>query len=78
VLLPLASFAVYGALGAPAALSPVKSASELTRADVEVMVASLEQKLRQNPDDQKGWAMLARSLRVFGRHKDAADAFARA
>lgn len=78
VLLPLASFAVCGALGAPAALSPVKSGLELTRADVEVMVASLEQKLRQNPDDQNGWAMLARSLRVFGRHKDAADAFARA
>lgn len=79
VLLPLAAFAAYVALGNPAALSPpLEPVPQFTRSDVEAMVASLEEKLKQNPDDQKGWAMLARSLRVFGRHKDAAEAFARA
>lgn len=78
-LLPLAALATYLVLGNPAALSPqAVHPPQFTKADVEAMVASLEGKLRRNPDDPKGWAMLARSYRAFGRHEDAAKAFARA
>lgn len=78
-LLPLAAFAAYLALGNPAALAPqAERSSPVTQADVEAMVASLEEKLKRNPDDPKGWVMLARSYRAFARHEDAAKAFARA
>lgn len=78
-LLPLAAFSAYLALGNPAALAPQAERSPpVTRAEVEAMVASLEEKLKRNPDDPKGWVMLARSYRAFARHEDAANAFARA
>lgn len=78
-LLPLAAFWVYFVLGTPAALAPQAERSPLaTRVDVEAMVASLEEKLKRNPEDLKGWVMLARSYRAFARHEDAAKAFARA
>jgi cytochrome c-type biogenesis protein CcmH len=78
-LLPLAAFTAYFALGNPAALSPqAERSAPVARADVEAMVASLENKLKRNPDDPEGWAMLARSYRAFARHEDAAKAFERA
>lgn len=79
ILLPLAASAVYLALGNPAALSPQAArAPQFTQADVEAMVASLADKLKRNPDDPNGWAMLGRSYSVLGRYDDAAQAFERA
>lgn len=79
ILLPVAAFGSYLALGNPAAIAPqVQRSSGVTQADINAMVASLEEKLRRNPDNPKGWAMLARSYRAFGRHEDAALAFAKA
>jgi len=42
------------------------------------MVNSLEARLAQNSEDPEGWLMLARSHRYFGKHEDAARAFAKA
>lgn len=46
-------------------------------AQIEAMVAGLEQRLASNPDDMEGWLMLARSYRFLKRHADAAKAFER-
>lgn len=79
ILLPVAAFGSYLVLGNPAAIAPpVQTTAGVTQADINVMVASLEEKLRRNPDNPKGWAMLARSYRAFGRHEDAVTAFAKA
>lgn len=79
ILLPLAAFGSYLALGNPAAIAPqAQQSSEVTQADINAMVTSLEEKLKRNPDNPKGWTMLARSYRAFGRHKDAAMAFSKA
>lgn len=45
---------------------------------IEQMVASLDQKLRENPNDIEGWKRLIRSYLVLGKESDAADALARA
>ena len=42
------------------------------------MVDKLAARLKDNPDDVAGWAMLARSYSVLGRTTDAVDAYAKA
>ena len=42
------------------------------------MVAQLEQRLRTQPDDIRGWMMLARTYTVMKRNEDARGALARA
>ncbi|MBE7183662.1 MAG: c-type cytochrome biogenesis protein CcmI [Methylobacterium mesophilicum] len=45
---------------------------------VEGMVASLDRKLREEPNDMEGWLRLVRSYAVLGRSGDAGDALQRA
>lgn len=73
-------------LGAPAAKGPdadaVAAANEMSPQDrqqmIEGMVASLDEKLRANPDDLEGWQRLIRSYVVLGRADDAKAALGRA
>ena len=44
-------------------------------APVESMLSGLEQRLQQQPDDGKGWLLLAKSYRHLGRMDDARDAY---
>ncbi|MGC4025167.1 MAG: c-type cytochrome biogenesis protein CcmI [Mesorhizobium sp.] len=44
---------------------------------IEQMVASLDSKLRENPNDLEGWQQLVRSYLVLGKERDAADALSR-
>src|SRR5690606_24402648 len=44
---------------------------------IETMVASLDEKLRQNPDDPEGWQRLVRSYHVLGKADEARDALKR-
>ncbi|WP_344965238.1 c-type cytochrome biogenesis protein CcmI [Oceanisphaera sediminis] len=80
IVLPVAATLTYLYLGNPAAISPSSApgTSAITQADVQAMVASLEGRLKQNPDDPAGWLMLARSYRHFGRYEEAANAFSNA
>lgn len=74
--LPIAAVALYVALGTPAALDE-RAVRGVTAADVEQMVAGLAARLEGQPDDPKGWAMLARSYRMMQRFPQAARAFER-
>lgn len=77
--LPMGAAFVYMMLGTPAALTQqAVHHPQVTQEQVEAMVASLEGKLKRNPEDMQGWIMLARSYRVFARHEDAAAAFLKA
>lgn len=85
VLLPLAAAGLYVWLGTPEALNPrlaqeraQAQGQHVEAAQMEAAVARLAQRLESTPDDLQGWAMLARSYRVLGRHDDAVAAFARA
>lgn len=80
--LPLAAGLLYLSIGNPLLLregtAAEHAASQLTPADVERMVANLAERLEKEPDNLKGWAMLARSYKVMGRSEEAERAFARA
>ena len=49
-----------------------------TEQEIEGRVARLAERLKENPNDAQGWAMLARSYQNFKRYKEASEAYARA
>jgi cytochrome c-type biogenesis protein CcmH len=68
---------LYNLLGAPGAINPV-IAQKARNDEVERMVTGLAERLKANPDNPKGWAILARSYKVMGRLDDAEQAFLKA
>lgn len=77
VLLPLGSAAMYGWLGTPEGINP-QPAEQVSQEKVLKMVEELAAKLKANPDNSIGWAMLARSYKVMGRLPEAEAAFVKA
>lgn len=82
---PLVAGALYLQIGTPAALDPLAMQAAAaghgqisSPQELEQMVASLAQKLEQEPANYKGWAMLARSYKAMGRPAEAQKAFERA
>lgn len=80
VLLPLIALGGYGLLGNPRALDPeaTRPPVRVTAGQIEEMVKKLEDKLKQNPGDSKGWVMLARSYKAMGRFGESAAAYEKA
>ena len=76
LVLPLSAAAMYGWLGSPRSIDPVR-AHAADEAQVAKMIDDLAARLKTNPDNPKGWAMLARSLKVMGRMPEADAAYAR-
>jgi cytochrome c-type biogenesis protein CcmH len=78
VALPLAAAGLYALLGNPEGLNPPAPQHRFTPQEIEGMVAGLAAKLEKEPENVKGWAMLARSYRAMGRLPEAERAFGRA
>jgi cytochrome c-type biogenesis protein CcmH len=92
VLIPVAAVGLYLKIGAPDAIAPHAAAPQPIAASanaegsphstsfdaIRTMADQLATRLKDNPDDGAGWAMLARSYNVLGRFAEAADAYARA
>lgn len=74
LVLPGMAVAMYLWLGQPNAMLP-QPTSGLTDVQVQAMVASLEAKLKAQPDNPKGWAMLARSYKATNRLEEAEKAY---
>jgi cytochrome c-type biogenesis protein CcmH len=80
-LIPVAAAVLYLAVGTPTALAPQTASGakhELSRADLDAMVAKLATHLERNPDDAQGWMLLARSYYVMSRYPEAVRAYERA
>ncbi len=67
------SAGMYNSIGTPDGKS---AGSEI--ASIEEMVAGLDQRLRENPDDLAGWKMLGRSYIQLRNYDKAVEAFERA
>jgi len=78
--LPAASLSLYlwlgapGLPGAPFADRPVAADGH----DMAALVERLAQRMREQPDDPAGWALLARSYRGLGRIPEAIEAYRQA
>lgn len=77
LLLPLLVALLYYKLGNPASLDPASHEPQLTAGQIDEMVAKLAARMEQNPDDPRGWIMLARSYKALHRFDDAEKAFAK-
>lgn len=85
VAMPLAALGFYLALGAPDLPDQPYSrrAAEIAQMKervgfIQSMVARLAEKLKADPTDGKGWAMLARSYRQLGEVEQAKEAYGKA
>jgi cytochrome c-type biogenesis protein CcmH len=79
VLLPLLAFLGYGLFGNTKAFDPqARVEQKVTAEQVEGMVQRLAEKLKANPEDGKGWIMLARSYKVLQRYAEASEAYSHA
>lgn len=84
VMVPVLASAIYLAIGSPAALDPAQrmaAAAEegshsITPEQIEGMVATLAQRMQNEPDNAEGWSMLARSYNALGRFEQASQAYA--
>ncbi|MGE0501441.1 MAG: c-type cytochrome biogenesis protein CcmI [Rhizobiaceae bacterium] len=69
------------AAGPGPSVADIEAAGSLTGEDraamIEGMVAQLDAKLRDDPDDPEGWKRLVRSYIVLGRQAEALDALSR-
>ncbi|MFO8005009.1 c-type cytochrome biogenesis protein CcmI [Thioalkalivibrio sp.] len=81
-LLPILAVLIYqGFGGGPAALDPVQRDARQaptadTATDMEMIVATLRERLDQSPDDPVGWALLGRVYKAMGRTRASAQAYA--
>ena len=83
LLLPASALLLYRLVGAPEALDPANlapppEAQGHSAADMEKAIAGLAAKLKQQPDDAQGWALLGRALAATNRADEARDAFRQA
>jgi cytochrome c-type biogenesis protein CcmH len=74
----LLSSGLYFSLGDVYRVAQKNNEKPITQEGVEKMVSEFALKMEKEPDNLKGWAMLARSYRILGRNEDAAKAYARA
>ena len=73
--IPALAFGLYLVIGAPLAVDPrVASAAPADQKNMIELVDRLAQKVRERPDDAKGWALLARSTAAMGRFEESVRA----
>jgi len=78
IAIPIAAVLLYFAVGNPGALAPQEEGHGITRQQIEGLVDRLALRMKENPDDATGWAMLGRSYAVLDRFPEAAAAYANA
>ncbi|QZA77241.1 c-type cytochrome biogenesis protein CcmI [Deefgea tanakiae] len=79
VLIPLAAGGLYVQLGTPTALDPMtRQRPDVGPNEIAGMVKKLEARMALEPNDTKGWLMLARSYRAQARYAEAITAYEKA
>ena len=84
LLLPAAAILLYREVGAPQALDPANLVAQdggedgAHAANIEAAIAQLAEKMKQNPNNAEGWALLGRAYKSTQRLAEARDALKRA
>lgn len=80
LLLPASALILYRLVGAPQALDPANlvAAGGEHGPDMAQAIAALAARLKEQPDDVEGWALLARAYQATGRAEESLDAYRRA
>ena len=78
IAVPALAFGLYAAIGTPAATDPkVLQAARAPADEKELagLIDNLARKVRERPDDARGWELLARSMSTLGRFPEAVSAY---
>lgn len=81
---PAVALTLYRLVGAPQAIdAPTAAAADepaahASAADMQQAITALAARLKQQPDDAQGWALLGRAYTATGQAKEAVDALRRA
>lgn len=83
VFVPMISLATYAMIGEPEALIKAQlqqspQSATPTQADFNAMVNGLAERMKQEPDNAKGWVMLGRSYKYLKQYGPAVSAFEKA
>jgi len=83
IAIPLVSVSLYLTLGSYQAINRINepqptNTPDLSRDDINRMVAQLAAKMQAEPDNLEGWLMLGRSYKVLERYPEAVSALERA
>jgi len=84
VLVPLGAITLYQFKGEPGALDPARMAASTAASaedhgvDMDQAVAGLVAKLKENPDNAEGWALLGRAYQSMGKFGESRDALKKA
>lgn len=78
LLLAVFSGGYYAWSGSWRTAATIAGEIEPPKPDVDAMLAQLEQRLQQNPEDVDGWAMLGRARFMLERYAGSAEAYAKA
>jgi cytochrome c-type biogenesis protein CcmH len=81
IVVPIVSLVLYLAYGAPGLPGDPLSARIAQSSVLEKpndLVAKVEERLREHPEDGKGWSVVAPVYYAMGRYADAANAYAKA
>ena len=78
IAFPALAFGLYLWLGSPRAIDAVAAHSpqKVDEQQIVAMVESLAKKVKERPDDERGWQLLARSMASLGRYQESAEAYA--
>jgi cytochrome c-type biogenesis protein CcmH len=78
IAIPALAFGLYAVIGSPAASDPKVIAAARTPSDEKELaglIENLARKVRERPDDARGWELLARSMTTLGRYREAVEAY---
>ena len=89
LMMPLTGILMYQSIGTPEAINlPAVSVAQQSKqqssahsdqqGQMDELVASLQQRMSENPDDAEGWLILGRSLKTMQRYAEAETALSNA
>lgn len=89
LVLPLAGILMYQEIGTPEAIhlpaqsmtrqtAQQQSAHDMQGGQMDALIASLQQRMQENPGDPEGWLILGRSLKTMQRYAEAENALTNA
>jgi cytochrome c-type biogenesis protein CcmH len=89
LMIPLAGLIMYQSIGTPEAINLVRTtpakqslqqpaAHSEQQGQMDELIASLQQRMAENPDDSEGWLILGRSLKSMQRFAEAETALTNA
>lgn len=75
IFLPISGLASYWLIGTPSALQQQAEQVQFDPENIEAMIASVEARLAENPNDIQGWTILSRTYLALGRFAEARSGF---